>query len=321
MSSPFLAAVFAWRRRPAGLLPAARRRMLGAGVPLVLALGLMPVLTGCGKDQPATSVPSAGAPSASETPSPAVPPGTQPVSPPPPQLPIPSPPAAAPISCTETVPFERAPAASTSFPGTITTTKSAAVALTFDDGPDPGTTPRVLDLLRQCGVKATFCVNGIKVAQNAVIIRRIHAEGHSFCNHTWRHITQLGTYGPEGIRIDLAQTNDAIRAIVPGAQIGYFRAPGGKWTADYVTVARELGMTPLHWDVDTSDWDSSTYGKGQPMINHIVNEVQNHVKPGSVILAHDFQKPDTVAAFTTLLPWLKARVELVALPPAGLSPA
>jgi peptidoglycan/xylan/chitin deacetylase (PgdA/CDA1 family) len=207
-----------------------------------------------------------------------------------------------------------------SFPGTITTTKSKAVALTFDDGPDPGTTPKVLEILRQCGVKATFCVNGVKAQANPTLIRRIYDEGHSLCNHTWRHIRQLGSYGQELIEQDLADTNNAIRAIVPGAKIGYFRAPGGVWTNDYVIVARKLGMTPLHWDVDTSDWDSSKFGSGQAMINHIVHEVQSETKPGSVILSHDFQKPDTVAAYTILLPWLKVRVELIALPPDGYAP-
>ncbi|HCT77786.1 MAG TPA: polysaccharide deacetylase family protein [Micromonosporaceae bacterium] len=198
-------------------------------------------------------------------------------------------------------------------------TGSTAVALTFDDGPDPIYTPRLLDLLRQCGVKATFCVNGIKAQAHPSVIRRIHADGHSFCNHTWRHVRQLGSYGQAAIREDLSMTNDAIRAIVPGVKIGYFRAPGGAWTADYVTVARELGMTPLHWHVDTRDWESSEFGKGQPMVNHIVGSVQGDTKPGSVVLAHDFQKPDTIEAFRIVLPWLKARVTLIALPPDGLT--
>ncbi|WP_020521861.1 polysaccharide deacetylase family protein [Catelliglobosispora koreensis] len=222
------------------------------------------------------------------------------------------------VMCTGRAEFDRPMASSTNFPGTVTTTGSKAVALTFDDGPDPGTTPKVLDLLRNCGVKATFCVNGIKAQSNPTLIRRIVHEGHTMCNHTWRHITQLGSYGKELIEQDLADTNNAIKAIVPEANIGYFRAPGGRWTEDYIIVARKLGMTPLHWDVDTSDWDHSRYGKGQSMINHIVHEVQNQTKPGSVVLAHDFNKPDTVAAFTTLLPWLKARVELISLPPGGI---
>jgi peptidoglycan-N-acetylglucosamine deacetylase len=195
------------------------------------------------------------------------------------------------------------------------TTGSEAVALTFDDGPDPVNTPKILDLLWQCGVKATFCVNGIKVQANPAVVRRIHFEGHSFCNHSWRHIRQLGSYGPNLIRQDLTDTNNAIRAIVPAARIGYFRAPGGAWTPDYITVARELGMVPLHWDVDPRDWESSRWGTGQSMVNHIVAAVQDSTRPGSVVLSHDYQKPDTTAAYRILLPWLKARFKLIALQP------
>jgi peptidoglycan/xylan/chitin deacetylase (PgdA/CDA1 family) len=90
------------------------------------------------------------------------------------------------------------------------------------------------------------------------------------------------------------------------------------WTQDYITVAHELGMTPLHWAVDPSDWDYNTYGHGSSMVNHIISNVESNVRPGSVVLSHDFQKPDTVTAYRTLLPWLKERVELIALPPEGL---
>jgi peptidoglycan/xylan/chitin deacetylase (PgdA/CDA1 family) len=145
------------------------------------------------------------------------------------------------------------------------------------------------------------------------------AEGHTLCNHTWRHIRQLGSYGPNLIRQDLTDTNNAIRAAVPGARIAYFRAPGGEWTPDYLTVAREMGMTPLHWYVDTRDWESSRWGRGQSMVNHIIGIVHNDTRPGAVILSHDFQKPDTTAAYRVLLPWLKARFTLIALPPSGLS--
>jgi peptidoglycan/xylan/chitin deacetylase (PgdA/CDA1 family) len=222
------------------------------------------------------------------------------------------------ISCTGSAPFDRSPVTGTGPLGTRKSTGSAAVALTFDDGPDAVTTPRMLDLLAQCGVKATFCVNGIKVGPNPELIRRIVREGHTLCNHTWSHIRQLGSYGQDLIRQDLQKTNDAIHAIVPDAKISYFRAPGGVWTQDYITVAHELGMTPLHWAVDPSDWDYNTYGHGSSMVNHIISNVESNVRPGSVVLSHDFQKPDTVTAYRTLLPWLKERVELIALPPEGL---
>jgi peptidoglycan/xylan/chitin deacetylase (PgdA/CDA1 family) len=201
--------------------------------------------------------------------------------------------------------------------GVQRTTGSAAVALTFDDGPDPVNTPLMLDVLKACGVKATFCLIGNKVTRYAAVVRRIVAEGHTLCNHTWEHNTQLGTYGPDMIRDDLQRTLNAIHSVVPNAPVRYFRAPGGEWTNDYVTVASQLGMTSLDWDVDPWDWNFPLYGEGESMTAHIVDHVRGHVRPGSIVLSHDNQKPTTVEAYRRLLPWLLAHFTLIALPATG----
>jgi peptidoglycan/xylan/chitin deacetylase (PgdA/CDA1 family) len=198
--------------------------------------------------------------------------------------------------------------------GVIRVTGSAAVALTFDDGPDPVNTPAMLDVLKACGVKATFCLIGNKVNRYADVVRRIVAEGHTLCNHTWDHNTQLGTYGQESIRQNLQRATDAIHAVVPGVPIAYFRAPGGEWTQDYVTVAHQLGMTALDWDVDPWDWNFAVNGTGATMTAHIVSDIEAKVRPGSIILSHDNAKPATVEAYRQLLPWLTARFELIPLP-------
>lgn len=198
--------------------------------------------------------------------------------------------------------------------GSINATGSTTVALTFDDGPDPVHTPQMLDVLAACGVKATFCLIGNKVQRYADIVRRIVAEGHTLCNHSWQHNTQLGTYGWGPIYDDLSRTNNAIHSVVPDAPIPYFRAPGGAWTSDYVAVAQALGMTSLNWDVDPWDWNFNVNGRGEAMTVHIVDHVRAHTRPGSIILSHDNQKPDTVEAFRRLLPWLTAHFDLIALP-------
>ncbi len=143
------------------------------------------------------------------------------------------------------------------------------------------------------------------------------AEGHTLCNHTYLHDTKLGTCGQAQIRQDLRRTNNAIHAVVPDLPVSYFRAPGGMWTQDYVTVARQLGMIPLDWDVDPWDWNFAKYGTGDAMTTHIVSTVEERVRPGSIVLSHDNQKPTTVAAYRILLPWLAARFTLIALPSAA----
>ncbi len=198
--------------------------------------------------------------------------------------------------------------------GAMTVTGTSAVALTFDDGPDPVNTPKLLDLLRRNQVKATFCVVGTRVRAYPELVRRIVAEGHTLCNHSWQHLLDLGTHTPDEIRADLTRTNVAIHAAVPGAPIRYFRAPGGNFTPALADTTRTLGMTPLLWTVDPRDWDTTTFGTGAPLANHVVATVQNITRPGAIVLSHDSGHPDTATAYAELLPWLKALFTLAALP-------
>jgi peptidoglycan/xylan/chitin deacetylase (PgdA/CDA1 family) len=247
-------------------------------------------------DPASTSQPAA---TPSSAPDPTTPPPPPPAPPPPPVIPLNLP-----------VATGKGPA------GSARTTGSASVALTFDDGPDPTYTPQILDLLKANDVKATFCLVGRQVKANPGLVRRIVAEGHTLCNHTWAHSLTLGTQSKEVILKDLQDTNNAIREAAPDAKIQYFRAPGGNFTPLLVGVAAELGMKSIYWAVDTRDWEYSRWGHGQSMVNHIVQTVESETRRGSIVLAHDYKKPDTITAYKTLLPWLKAHVTLTAMPVA-----
>ena len=193
-------------------------------------------------------------------------------------------------------------------------TGSSAVALTFDDGPDPVQTPKLLDLLAARHVKATFCLVGQNVAAHPDLVRRIAAEGHTLCNHSWRHSLTLGKEKPAAIRADLQRTNDAIRAAAPGAEIKYLRAPGGNFTPNFVKVAAELGMRSIYWQVDPRDWD---HPAGESDAAHQVKvrtAIKQHISKGAIVLSHDYQQPDTIAVYRSLLPWLQQRYRLIALP-------
>lgn len=192
--------------------------------------------------------------------------------------------------------------------GTWTQTGSTAVALTFDDGPD-GNTAQVLDLLDKYQIKATFCIIGKQVASSAALIKRIVADGHTLCNHTWDHDEQLRTRSAAQIRADMQRTSDALHAVVPDAPIKYFRNPGGNFSAQVVSIAQSLGMTSLFWAVDPRDWS-------RPGTQSIINNVDSHTHPGSIVLMHDGggDRSQTVAALKTILPYLKSRFALVPLP-------
>ncbi|MBV1852035.1 polysaccharide deacetylase family protein [Catellatospora tritici] len=190
------------------------------------------------------------------------------------------------------------------------TTGIGGVALTFDDGPSAWT-PKVLDALKARGVKATFCVIGSQAAAHPDLIRRIVAEGHTLCNHSWNHEFKLGTWSTAKVRANLQRTNDAIHAAVPGVPIKYFRHPGGNWTLTATRVARSMGMSPLHWAVDPQDWR-------RPGAGTIANRVIRATRSGSVVLMHDGggDRSQTLAALPRIITTLRAKYRLVRLPDA-----
>ncbi|MGW0436501.1 polysaccharide deacetylase family protein [Micromonospora sp. NPDC003197] len=186
--------------------------------------------------------------------------------------------------------------------GTRRLTGSKAVALTFDDGPHPVWTPKVLDQLREAKVQATFCLVGTKVRQHPDLVARIVREGHSLCNHSWQHDLELGKKPEADIRADLERTNREIVRAVPGAKVGYYRQPGGKWTPAVTKISRSLGMVPLHWDVDPRDWD-------KPDAATIQSRVLRQAQAGSIVLLHDGggDRANTVAACPQILSTLRKR--------------
>ncbi|WBB74230.1 polysaccharide deacetylase family protein [Micromonospora sp. WMMD1128] len=193
--------------------------------------------------------------------------------------------------------------------GAHVTTGSSRVALTFDDGPDPRWTPQVLALLAEHGVKATFCVVGENAENYPDLVRSIEAEGHTLCNHSWKHDVNLGKRSTATIRADLQRTNDAILAAAPNARIAYYRQPGGAWTAPVVSACTDLGLTPLHWSVDPSDWKA-------PGATAIETAVRTQTGPGAIVLMHDAggDRSGTVAALQKLLPELLGSFVLEPLP-------
>ena len=284
--------------------------------PKVVLLGLaLSVLAGCGTAAAAetgprwvAAAPSAAAPSASASvrPSTAAPVAASTSSS---VAPAPAEPKTVPVkSAIEKPGYAGGPAAS------LMRTSGPGVALTFDDGPDPVHTPRMLDLLAAEHVKATFCVVGRNVAAYPALVKRIADEGHTLCNHTWRHSLTLGQQKPAVIRADLQRTNDAIRQAVPGAQIRYMRAPGGNFTPAFVAAAADLGMASIYWQVDPRDWE---HPDGETAAQHeakIVHSVKKHVGRGAIVLSHDYGQPTTISAYRELIPWLQKRYKLVALP-------
>jgi peptidoglycan/xylan/chitin deacetylase (PgdA/CDA1 family) len=173
------------------------------------------------------------------------------------------------------------------------------VSLTFDDGPNPPDTLRLLAVLRRHHVKAVFCLVGDQVSAHPEVARRIAAEGHVLCNHSLHH-DDLAAATPEQIRADLAETSRLIRQAVPGARIAYFRAPYGSW-GQSPQVAADLGLQPLGWRFDIADWEP-------PGTDVLVQRIRDRITPGAVALMHDGggDRSQTVEAVDRIIPELRA---------------
>lgn len=172
-------------------------------------------------------------------------------------------------------------------------TSTRCVALTFDDGPHASLTPKLLDILKARGVRATFFVVGSRVKAWPAVVRRASRDGHEIGNHSWSH-PALPKLGSEAVRKQLAST-DGVIASATGKTPKVLRAPYGALSG---RVAG-LDKRPIGWSVDPLDWRY----KGS---ERIVKRVVAASRGGAIVVMHD-TKARTVAAVPALIAGLQAR--------------
>jgi peptidoglycan/xylan/chitin deacetylase (PgdA/CDA1 family) len=127
------------------------------------------------------------------------------------------------------------------------------VALTFDDGPNDAATPQLLEVLARHGVRATFFAMGDFARTRPEIVRQVVAAGHVVGNHTMSH-PRLSTQSAARVRQELADCN-AVLEDISGAEVKFFRPPFGARRPYVLRAARELGLTPVMWNVTGYDWN------------------------------------------------------------------
>ncbi|MBQ8639225.1 MAG: polysaccharide deacetylase family protein [Lachnospiraceae bacterium] len=159
------------------------------------------------------------------------------------------------------------------------------VAITFDDGPHPVCTPRLLDGLRARGVIANFFVIGQNAEQNPEIIRQMEADGHLIGNHTYHHV-QLNAMSTEQAMLEVTAVNQQLEHIIGSAPI-YLRPPFGEWDHKADGPAE---MISVYWDIDPLDWNT-------PDADVVANRVLSQVEDGDIILLHDVYETSVDAAF------------------------
>ena len=159
------------------------------------------------------------------------------------------------------------------------------IAITFDDGPHPKYTLKLLDGLKERNVKATFFVIGENVSNNLDVIKRMAEDGHLIGNHTYSHV-QLTCISEEKAITEINKTSELITTYA-GVSPKYIRPPYGMYSD---ALKRETNLTPVLWTVDPRDWSVLN-------TDSVVKHVLKRAKSGDIILLHDIFDTSVEAAF------------------------
>jgi peptidoglycan/xylan/chitin deacetylase (PgdA/CDA1 family) len=175
------------------------------------------------------------------------------------------------------------------------------IALTFDDGPTPGVTDRILDELKARGAHATFFMIGQRIAAAPDLARRVVAEGHEVGNHTFTH-PKLTDLPPARAEEEIQMTQEVMMEMLALKPL-WFRPPYLAFRENLAPLVTSRGMRIVHANVDPSDWS-------QPGEEKIIEVITRDAKPGSIVICHDMHA-QTANAIDKVLERLAA---------AGLAP-
>ena len=164
------------------------------------------------------------------------------------------------------------------------TAEPPKIAITFDDGPSGSCTGKLLDGLKERGVKATFFMIGQNVEKSPELAKRVSEEGHLIGNHTYHHV-EITKVPDEVAKKEILDTNELITSIT-GKPVEYMRPPFGLWQRN---LELELDVLPVMWTVDPLDWTTEN-------VDEIVNKVVTDAEENDIILLHDCYDSSVEAA-------------------------
>lgn len=174
----------------------------------------------------------------------------------------------------------------------------ASVALTFDDGPDPENTVKILSILSAHQVKATFFLIGEKAAKHPGLVRKILDEGHQIGNHSYTHTPRLGFFSTPRLKADFERCS-AVLENISGQPVRLFRPPFGVTNPRYGRALSALELVSVGWTLrsyDTAIRDPRRLEK----------RIVGRLKPGHILLLHDTM-PQTAEVLPALLQHLKEK--------------
>jgi peptidoglycan/xylan/chitin deacetylase (PgdA/CDA1 family) len=184
--------------------------------------------------------------------------------------------------------------------------RSGELALTFDDGPSPAWTPRLLDILAGHAVRATFFMVGSRAQSEPELVRQMVAAGHLIGNHSWCH-PNLAFASASLIKEELSRTSQTLEQIT-GAPVRYFRPPFGARRPEVLRAAKRLGMVPVLWNAMTSDWKNPSADAIAERLIHKIDRLERHGLAANIVL-HDGSHMDPAA---NRAPSIAAAAQLIA---------
>ncbi len=175
----------------------------------------------------------------------------------------------------------------------LTVSEKKKIALTFDDGPHPVYTEKMLGILEKYQIPATFFLLGQQVDEYGELVKEIADKGHLIGNHTYHHV-QITTLSTEQAYEEINETSEHIKNLI-GYGTEYVRPPFGTWNEG---LEQEMDLIPVMWTIDTLDWTTGN-------VDWIVDRVVKNAKEDDIILMHDSYK-STVQAVDRIIPLLEA---------------
>lgn len=178
------------------------------------------------------------------------------------------------------------------------TIKENKIAITFDDGPDPEFTPKVLSLLKKYNTKATFFCIGRHIEANPELFRELIADGHTVGNHTYSHSNRFGFFSSDEVTSELTKTNAIVKEL-SGLDLRLYRPAFGVTNPNIKKALRLTKLTSIGWNkrsLDTTSFSEKT----------ILKRITRNLKKGDVILLHDTSSK-SVAVLEHLLLFLQTK--------------
>lgn len=151
--------------------------------------------------------------------------------------------------------------------------------LTFDDGPDPDLTPKILDILAKHDTKAFFFVIGQKAEAHPEICQRILLEGHVLGNHSYSHHPFMSLFSKKRLQAELTKSQEVFSRIV-GKRAMWFRPPIGYTNPNYASVLRKMGLRTMGWTL-------RSYDSILPTREKLHRRLISRIRPGQIVLLHD----------------------------------